>query len=330
MLTKGIQAVYLAAWSDKSVSNLLTVLKEDTTGRFEIGFTPNDFHSSKGIYENARTIAVELAKVGKPLTLTIHLGFHLKGSAIVGSPLYNDLKARAAKLDGFLNQVVNVNGKSYRIIDLPKLQINVSPALEDNFKKQAEFDLAVQAIADGLSESVIRAIRFRWINVVSNSAANVDNPAVTTINVKTTTRDASGRAKAVVIARPLDHEYHGEIVNASGYQVFSNDGGFVRSNGDLDRDGKTDEAVTASRNPDAMRNPNYLTLDDFVNGYKRKANRPGTILLWRPAYNLHKLGKPTSAYDVPSYDPTADRVDSASVPFFGKLEMAVLRRFLAL
>src|SRR5262249_3859921 len=158
---------------------------------------------------------------------------------------------------------------------------------------------------------------------------NYDDPSVTSISLKERVPNPSrpGSFTTVSINRPLDHEYHGEITNARsrsnvGYQVFSNDGGFVRSNGDMDRNNRTDEAVTASTNPDLKRNPNYLPLDDFLNSYRTYAlPQTKTILLWRPAYNLQRRLKANSLYDIPAYDPSAPRVDSDADPMFSTLEV---------
>jgi hypothetical protein len=137
---------------------------------------------------------------------------------------------------------------------------------------------------------------------------------------------------------PLAHEYHGlgadkkhGIDTAKGFQSYSNDGDFVWSPGDLDKDGKQDEVATASGFP----NHRSLTVTQFVSelsaaSASQKTNFPMAVMLWRPAYNLQaETGSKT--VDVTSYNANSDpfsRLDKQTA--FDALEQAVLRKFLGI
>lgn len=187
-----------------------------------------------------------------------------------------------------------------------------------------------------MAYDVIGRIAMRQINTRLHSVTNYDDPSEICI-VLQHVYSRTGQRFAVELK--LEHEYHGQIKHAKGYQIFSNDGAFVRSDGSMDGDHRIDEAKQTLKSADARRSDKYLTVSEFKQEIRRaKVERgidPGNVLLWRPGYNL-KPREPepgNTIYNISRYydDPhRRNRNDSSLDPMFDEVEAQVLQRFLGM
>lgn len=319
-VTKGLQAVLLSRWSRDSVDRMLSVLTDAKAPPVEISFVPH-FGDNGHEYDNITRVLKGLAGAGKSARVTVHLGFHETGTG--------SLKGMAEKLAAFLDTPIKVNGKDVKPLDLPGVSFVVSPSLEDQFATYARFEEAAKAVASGLPSAVLGRVTFRRSSVHDTRGVAADDPSQKWVN------GLVSKDRKPMGSVALTHEYHGLVGNAGGYQGFSNDGVFVRSDGDLNGNGRPDES-SRTKNAKGSGTDKKPTLGEWLDG------KPGSVefsLLWRPAYNLFAKhpgqGYDVNVYDVPGEGDTPrdgkDRNDgTGSHAAFSKLEAAVLKAYLGM
>lgn len=307
--TKGIQAVELARWSNTSVNNFLAVVTDRAApAKIEIGFVPTFNRANP--YGNASKVVDSLVSAGKQVSITVHLGFHL-GNASNGTTNTAELNQLRSDAKAFNDKFLSKYGGKANV------SIKLSPSLEDEWRQpqpSRPVDQVFQAVGSQLTYSTSN-VQFQRSNNQGDDSGRSSFAFTDGLKHQRTLR--------------MLQEMHGTVGRATGYEVYSNDGNFVYFDGDTDRNGRADENSKSLR--DTPVPPDTYSLSQFSS--KLVANRyGGTVLLWRPAYNL--FTKKADALGVfefhkPGTAPES-RSDSDRNPAFDQTEQTVLRIFLGM
>lgn len=341
MVPKGIQAVLLSRWSAESVGNLIAVLKEQPADAppVEIAFAAN-YGDAGSRYSNIRRVIDELVAAGRGVRVTVHLGFHTRGNVATDSGLKKHLDGLAEGLNSFLTTADPPGGGGRPApLDTPGVSFVVSPSLEDNFRTYDDFAAAARLVASKFTADTLGRLTFRRSSV-HGEEDNKDRPVAADVPGRKELKRVRSSDGTADLTLPLEHEYHGLADDAKGYGVFSNDGVFVRSAGDLDGNGVKDESKKTA-NADGSGTTKKPSLDEWLDG-KPKSVR--TSLLWRPSYNLFAEtaggGFDVDGYARPKFKsgsqkgkeiPPGQRNETAETGLaFDHLEQQVLRKFLGL
>lgn len=332
--TRGVTAVLFGGWSGQSVKNFHDVVRASPVTSFELGFAPS-LSGSSNPYKNARTLLLGgqvstangtrnlrgLLTTDKQITLNVYLGFHGKGTS---------LDETAANLAGRVEAFRRFATADAGGVPLyQKVRLVLTPSLEDNYTSHDQFMSVLQAIAAELPADVLKGITIRRI-----PSPDAIREGWVDASVGTVTLTAKNAAVGESVA--LAHEYHGLPADArkTGYSVLSNDGYFVWSDRDGDKNKRPDESATTAantKNPDMQRSDDKQSLSTFLSGLPSVPY--DTALLWRPAYNLHtadpsERGEPEDIEGWAKPD-IGDRSDTNKNPHFDRREAAVLRAFLS-
>lgn len=339
----GLQLVVLGNWSETSVRNLAdTLVEPGSPAAIEISFTTlfrglgeggSNLDIAQNSYRYARILLQKLTAAGKQVTITVNFGFH-ESLDVIDSDYRSALQLQIKGFRGFLNTAPRFNGVKTAIRDLPNVQFVVSPSLEDEYDTKTKFEHAVAFIAKKLKDDVTR-VTFR---------RNSTNAA----QLRATQTEQSVNLGSVLGIQTLrvSREYHGPLANVGNFEVYSNDGQFVFSDGDLVGatskkknsipDEKADSGQNAAGGPFGNTKPTMTQFLNNVDATFADSTKQRTVLFWRPGYNLYPTKPSTNGADF-SYEmskqeePLYGRTDGGGdVATFNALEQQLVRALLGI
>ncbi|MBK7705872.1 MAG: hypothetical protein IPJ30_08850 [Acidobacteria bacterium] len=240
--TKGVQAVLLHRWGPTSTSNLVQVLRNTADPEVEVSFAPNVAASAADPYKNMRNIIDGLLGQ-KRVYAVVYLNFHATGSSVNG-------------LDKF---------RAFFGAYKDKAQIVVSPSLED-FATVSEINVAARNIALNLGGGSIGKLILRR------------SPDPTNLDQLRPSRTVSINGSSYSF-KSVELEKHGVIGNASGANVYSNDGVFVYDP-EMLLFGATRELASMFSSVNTSTKYSLSTFRSRASGIRTS--------LWRPAYNMYR------------------------------------------
>lgn len=346
---RGVQAVFLNYWGDKSCDNLISVINDykksgPTLDTFEIALAPylkqsasdNSAPDVSTSYKNIKRILNEIiaddtSGAHKPV-VTIHFSFHA-GSTRSGSnkdaPSPAQMEQRGADF-----------AKKFLVADNNHMRVNwiISPSLEDEYKTEAAFTSDVKSIIKGILTSiddkdirrtVASAILYRRSRNLKIGSKTMGYTAPRSLSQRITLADGTqlkysatleGReAHGVTKERSLrDNEVCKGIPRE--YKIYSNDGRTVYSEGEgEDRNTGNNAANEDSNCKYELGEFSSDSNSDLANNTRK------VVLLWRHPYNLF--------YKENSKFTRADRekaYDMGGNSAFSDEEKAILRNFLGI
>lgn len=321
---KGLQVVLLHGWRDESVNNLVDALVSSSRSRIELNCYPFYLFDSvpnqrlfqatdepRGRWDNLKYIINKLTNAGKTLVVTIHFSIHADAG---------DSSAIASNAKSFYSFW---NDNKFK--DNTKVYFLLSPSLEDQIgnktsTKDSEYQNLCERIIAKFTYSDLRSGKIGWrrsINPDSSKFKQSRSPSSIIIEEKLTLGGRSSSERYCIAT--VEHEFHSYI--NKNYDAYSNDGVVVYSN---------DEDPKCTKNAETFAANSKIKQRDF-DSYSISG---GTVLLWRPAYNLYPPIETGTCKEkgfniVTSTKDKKARFDHDPLkPQFGQREKTVVRCFL--